>query len=98
LIQINLVHPVGLRDVAEHSWATMAPSWYVTFEIPTRGVLPKRRSPRETRTFDTEADAKEFARGKLSDGMIVFAGTINPHSPRQIIPSNRIHDWLADEQ
>ena len=32
----------------------MTLTWYVTFEAQKRGILPKSRSPRETRTFATE--------------------------------------------
>lgn len=76
----------------------MTPTWYVTFEVRKRGTLPKQRSPRETRTFATEAEAKAFVRAKLDEGLVVFAGTINPHVPRQLIPSPRIQAWLVDEQ
>ena len=75
----------------------MSPIWYVTFEVHKRGVLPKRRSPRETKMFDTEGEAKDFARARLSEGLMVFAGTINPHLPRQLIPSQDIADWVAVE-
>jgi hypothetical protein len=75
----------------------MTPTWYVTFEVRKRGTLPKQRSPRETRTFATEAEAKVFARAKLDEGLAVFAGTINPRVPRQLIPSARIQAWLAGE-
>lgn len=73
------------------------PTWYVTFEVRKRGILPKQRSPRETRTFSTEAQAKIFARSKLDEGLTVFAGTINPHSPKRLVPSSHIYAWLADE-
>jgi hypothetical protein len=76
----------------------MTPTWYVTFEVRKRGLLPKQRSPRETKTFATEAEARIFARSRLDEGLVVFAGTINPQSPKQLIPSSRIHVWLADEQ
>jgi hypothetical protein len=73
------------------------PIWYVTFEIRKRGILPKQRSPRETRTFATEAEAKIFARSKLEEGLTVFAGTINPHMPKRLVLSSQIYAWLADE-
>jgi len=73
------------------------PIWYVTFEIRKRGILPKQRSPRETRTFVTEDEAKIFARSKLEEGLTVFAGTINPHFPKRLVPSSQIYAWLADE-
>jgi hypothetical protein len=69
----------------------------VTFEVRNRGILPKQRSPRETKTFVTEAEAKNFARLKLEEGLSVFAGTINPHSPKRIVPSSQIYAWLADQ-
>jgi hypothetical protein len=72
--------------------------WYVTFEVRKRGTLPKQRSPRETRTFVTEAEAKAFARSKLDEGLTAYAGTINPHTPKRLVPSSQIYIWLADEQ
>ncbi|MBW7970447.1 hypothetical protein [Bradyrhizobium sp. BR 10289] len=76
----------------------MIPTWYVTFEVQQRGILPRQRSPRETRTFATEQEAKLFARAKLDEGLAVFAGTINPHVPRRVIPSAGINAWLAENQ
>jgi len=76
----------------------VAPTWYVTFEIRKRGLLPKKeRSPRETRTFATEAEAKKFARVKLKEELVVFAGTINPHSPKRLILSYDISSWVEDQ-
>jgi len=68
--------------------------WYVTFEVPTDGTLLRRRHPRLTKTFETEAAAKDFARTKFNDGLIVTAGTIIPHVPRVSIPSVDIPAWL----
>ena len=56
----------------------MTHSWYVTFEVPTDGTLSRRRHPRLTKTFETEAEAKNFARSKFNEGLIVSAGTNNP--------------------
>ncbi|MBR0716223.1 hypothetical protein [Bradyrhizobium liaoningense] len=74
----------------------MTPAWYVTFESRPRSLRERRRSPRETRTFATEDEAKNFARSKVGDGLIVFAGTINPHLPRRHIPSSHLHLWLSE--
>ena len=60
-------------------------------------MLPRQRSPRETKTFATEADAKIFARCKIDEGLSVFAGTINPHSPKRLVLSSQILAWLDDE-
>ena len=76
----------------------MPRTWYVTFEVQKSGALPKRRSPRATKTFENETDAKNFARAKFNEGLIVFAGTINPCSPRQVIPSSSIPFWLESPQ
>ncbi|MBR1175949.1 hypothetical protein JQ617_18485 [Bradyrhizobium sp. KB893862 SZCCT0404] len=78
----------------------MVHSWYVTFEVQRRGILPKPRHPRLTKTFETESEAKSFAKEKLGQGLIVVAGTLNPHAPKQIIPSSAVSVWLtqsADE-
>jgi hypothetical protein len=72
----------------------MKHTWYVTFEVPTDGTLSRRRHPRLTKTFETEAAAKDFARIKFHEGLIVTAGTIIPHLPRAAIPSVNIPAWL----
>ena len=56
--------------------------------------MVQRRNPRLTKTFETEAEAREFARTKFDCGLIVTAGTINPHLPRRAIPSEEIPAWL----
>ena len=64
----------------------MPANWYVTVEVHKRGTLPRRRSPRLTSTFENEAEAKNFRtdavdsvnRAKLQEGLVVFAGSINP--------------------
>jgi len=72
-------------------------TWYVTF-IRKRGELSKKeRSPRVTRTFATEAEAKRFARQRFRDGLVVYAGTINPHSPKRLIVFSAMPDWLAGQ-
>lgn len=76
----------------------MTYTWYVTFEVHKRGTMLKRRSPRATRTFETEAEAREFARAKFNEGLIVHAGTIIPHKPGRTIPSSDIADWLDGER
>jgi hypothetical protein len=48
--------------------------------------------------FKTEAEAQNFARIKFDEGLIVTAGTINPHFPRRAIPSSRIPSWFKQEE
>ena len=69
-------------------------TWYVTFEVPWRGTAVRSRRSRSTQTFETETEAKDFARAKFDDGLVVTAGTIIPHLPRRAIPSGSISSWL----
>jgi hypothetical protein len=73
----------------------MAHTWYVTYEVPSRGILPRRRNPRLTKGFVSEAEARNFAREKFDEGLIVSAGTLNPSSPKRIIPPTAIAQWLT---
>jgi hypothetical protein len=49
-------------------------------------------------TFETEAEAKTFARTKFHEGLTVYAGTINPYSPKALISSRKLTHWLDDTQ
>jgi hypothetical protein len=41
-------------------------------------------------------EARNFARGKFDEGLVVTAGTIIPHLPRRAIPSGSIPSWLDE--
>lgn len=70
-------------------------TWYVSFELPKSAVKAvARRSPRQSETFLTEDEARQFASEKLGQGLIVSAGTLNPYLPRRTIPSDVIHLWI----
>ena len=60
--------------------------------------MVQRRNPRLTTTFNTEAEAREFARMKFDGGLILTAGTLNPQLPRKAIPSVEISVWLKSGQ
>ena len=66
--------------------------WYVSFG-PDRADESATSTVRSTRTFKSEIDAKLFAMQILSKGWIASAGTLNPHQPKQVIPSSRIETW-----
>ena len=71
--------------------------WYVAFDVPhSERLADKRASPRATQLFQTETDAKEFARSKFAMGLNVTAGTINPHVPKRLISTQLIHVWLDE--
>ena len=74
----------------------MVSTWYVTFAMREAVKQYGRPLCRATKTFDTEAEAKNFARMKVDEELIVSAGTINPHLPKQAIASSSIHLWLED--
>jgi hypothetical protein len=66
-------------------------TWYVSFEIQRT-----HSTYRTTEPFQSEQEAKAFARIKLADGSNVNAGTFNPHTPKRIITSAQIVDWLDE--
>jgi hypothetical protein len=74
----------------------MKSTWYVAFELPKGVKQPGRRTLRETKTFENEAAAKEFARIKYAAGLKANAGTINPHVPKRVIAWTEIHRWLDE--
>jgi hypothetical protein len=71
-------------------------TWYVAFDGPARAA-GRRSAPRVTEIFQTEAEAKRFARLKLAESRTVIAGTINPHVPKRTIATAEIYQWLEIE-
>jgi hypothetical protein len=72
-------------------------TWYVS-HIASSDMLADR-SHRATRTFGSEIEAKEFARARAEAGdRTLIAGTINPTTPKRVIPSAAILDWLDEER
>ena len=70
-------------------------TWYVSYIAS--GSLFDQRPPRATRTFASEDEAKAFARTRSAAGdQSLIAGTINPVSPKRIVPSASIHAWLDE--
>jgi hypothetical protein len=49
-----------------------------------------------TETFESEAEAKDFA-GRLPPRGDINAGTINPHRPKKFFGSANVNEWLAKE-
>jgi hypothetical protein len=75
--------------------------WYVSFEAPKQWRPTSSRAPsaRQTKAFPTEREAKQFAKAKLSEGMNVTAGTLNPHLPtRRIILASEIEQWISETE
>jgi hypothetical protein len=54
---------------------------------------------RQTRGFETETEAKQFAKAMLSKGHNVTAGTMNPHQPkRRNITALEVDQWIEEEE
>lgn len=84
------------RVVLRHCECTF--TWYVTLKLPKTLKQRGKRSPRTTHKFRTEAEAKDFARLKFAEGLIINAGTINPVLPRQAIAWGCIPSWLEERR
>jgi hypothetical protein len=69
-------------------------SWYVSFEMPRPLSGEKRPYLRTTRTFESEIEAKNFAKERLQESPDVNAGTLNPVLPKRVITSAQIYKWL----
>ncbi len=69
--------------------------WYVAFG-PGRAAKSDIRSGgavRSTRTFKSEADAKQI----LAKGMSATAGTLNPYQPKQVIAASQVENWAGGD-
>ena len=70
-------------------------TWYVSFDAK-KCAREKRTHTRLAESFQTEQEAKAYARTKLAHGLNVSAGTLNPHQPKRIIVPAQILNWLDD--
>jgi hypothetical protein len=72
-----------------------AMTWYVSFIAGDN--LSDDRAHRGTKTFAGEHEAKKFARAKYEAGdRTLVAGTINPVTPKRVISSAAVPDWLDE--
>jgi hypothetical protein len=81
------------------SYKVIANKWYVSFERPSewRPKSSRAPAPRQTKSFPTEIEAKQFARAMLSEGLKVMAGTMNPHLPRRrLVVATEIERWIEE--
>jgi hypothetical protein len=80
--------------ILEFAMGTDAHIWYVAFRRPDDARVVYVRN---SKTFRTEIEAKQFARERLEEGCDVSAGTINPHRPRRTIGPGQIMSWLEGQ-
>jgi hypothetical protein len=74
--------------------------WYVSIDRPSqrRPSLSRGPLPRQSKSFLTEIEAKQFARAMLSEGFKVMAGTMNPHLPRRLVVASEIERWIEEKE
>jgi hypothetical protein len=75
--------------------------WFVRVETAKqlRRFSSTTSRPRETKSFPTEIEAKQFAIAMLSEGRKVTAGTLSPHQPiRRTITASEINQWIGEEE
>jgi hypothetical protein len=65
--------------------------WYVSYTV--KSDRAPRRYARRTKTFDTEEHARLFVREIAVSNQLITAGTINPHSPKRVIPATEVAAW-----
>jgi len=72
-----------------------AMTWYVSFIAGDN--LSDDRAHRGTKTFAGEQEAKKFARAKYEAGdKTLVAGTLNPVTPKRVVSSAALPDWLDE--
>jgi hypothetical protein len=72
----------------------------VSVEAPKQWrIAPKREHTRDTITFPTESEARQFAKAMLSDGIKIMAGPLHPHQPmRRIVGSSETNQWIERDE
>jgi hypothetical protein len=74
---------------------TVIDRWFVSVERPSSQRVV---SARQTKTFSTEAEAKQYAKEMLAKERQIVAGTLlGPDRPvRRIISGAQVHRWIAE--
>ena len=75
--------------------------WFVSVEAPKqlRRTFPKKPA-RQTKTFPTETEAKQFAKEMLTNKYRIVAGTLlSADQPaRRIISGPQLYRWIEEEE
>jgi hypothetical protein len=74
--------------------------WFVSVKTPRQWRLVSARAPaRQTKTFSTEGEAKEYAKEMLSDGNKIIAGTLlsADQAARRIISGWDLRHWTEED-
>jgi hypothetical protein len=99
---------VTLFDIFKHHTAAIMARrtaimnhWFVSVDTPKQQGPVSSRAPsaRQTKSFPTENEAKQFAKVMLAEGMKATAGTLSPHKPiRRTITASEIHQWIEEDK
>jgi len=75
---------------------TVTDHWFVSVKTARRSRLGSPGAHvRQTKTFPTEAEAKQYAKGMLSEENKIIAGTLlNALPVRRIIPASDLNRWI----
>ena len=80
---------------------TVQNHWFVSVEASKqlRLAFPKKPA-RQTKTFPTEAEAKQFAKEMLSNKYRIIAGTLlSADQPaRRFISGSQLNRWIEEEE
>ena len=73
-------------------------SWFVSVAAPKQ--VHGQISARQTETFPTETEAKQFAKEMLANKNKIVAGTLlSAHLPaRRFISGSQLYSWVAEEE
>ena len=76
---------------------TVTHHWFVSVEMPKQR---RQTFARQTKTFPTEAEAKQFAKEMLSNEYKVVAGTLlgADQPARRFISGTQLHRWIEEEE
>jgi hypothetical protein len=80
---------------------TVKNHWFVSVEVPKQLRLASRNKPaRQTKTFSSETEAKQFAKQMLSNKYKIVAGTLlSADQPaRRIISGSQLIRWIEEEE
>jgi hypothetical protein len=75
--------------------------WFVSVEMPRqRRLASARTAARQTKTFPTEAEAKQYAKEMLSAKNKIIAGTLlSADQPaRRINSGSQLYHWIEHEE
>ncbi len=66
----------------------------------TSALAPASGSARETKTFATEAEAKQYAKEMLSESNMIYAGTLigADQRVRRMISGKELHRWIWETE